>query len=376
MLLDDFGPADPHERAEAWRYSLQALRALSARDYVAADPAATLPPSLLAHCNWDETRGRRLVFVNGAYSERYSDTSALRKARPDLHIELGAESLSLVVPPGRLEQLHLVYAHVPGVIPARWQNTSRLHLTGGSVEIIEQHLGAPGAELLGAAYTELEVAPGAALRWLTLGSLPAHASLYRRVRAVLGERAGLWTTHALGGGRLQRFDLDYQLAGRQASCTSRGVFVAQDRQHIDIHLDVRQVARQTTSEVFWRGVADGRGRGILHGAIAVAAGAEGADARLESKNLLLSPHAEIDVRPVLTIQIDEVRASHGATVGQLDERALFYLRSRGVPATMAREMLIAGFCRAAFSGHEGTMLGERLDAWLDRHLAADRESMR
>ena len=100
------------------------------------------------------------------------------------------------------------------------------------------------------------------------------------------------------------------------------------------------------------------------------AGADGADAQLQTKNILLSASAEIDAQPVLEIYADEVKASHGATVGQLDERALFYLRSRGVRAADARAMLIAGFANEAFEFADDT-LRLRFDAWLTRHLAMD-----
>jgi len=146
------------------------------------------------------------------------------------------------------------------------------------------------------------------------------------------------------------------------------MFVPRAREHIDVHLDVRHAARDTVSDVLWRGVADQRGRGILRGAITVAAGADGADAQLQTRNLLLSPHAEIDAQPVLEIYADEVKASHGATVGQLDERALFYLRSRGVPATAARALLIAGFCREALQDIGDAESAARLDAALEARL--------
>jgi Fe-S cluster assembly protein SufD len=94
-------------------------------------------------------------------------------------------------------------------------------------------------------------------------------------------------------------------------------------------------------------------------------GADGADARLENKNLLLSPHAEIDSKPVLEIHADEVKASHGATVGQLDERALFYLRSRGVPREEARSLLTYAFAAAMFDAQPPPLRDE-----LRRLLAA------
>jgi Fe-S cluster assembly protein SufD len=96
--------------------------------------------------------------------------------------------------------------------------------------------------------------------------------------------------------------------------------------------------------------------------------ADGADARLQTKNLLLSPHAEIDAQPVLEIYADEVKASHGATVGQLDETALFYLRSRGIPAAQARNLMIAGFCREVFAEIDDAALRAQLEAELDQRL--------
>jgi Fe-S cluster assembly protein SufD len=146
------------------------------------------------------------------------------------------------------------------------------------------------------------------------------------------------------------------------------VFAPGGRQHLETRLDIRHLARDTSSDALWRGIADGRGRGVLHGAITVAAGADGADARLSNKNLLLSAQAEIDTQPVLEIHADEVKASHGATVGQLDERALFYLRSRGLPLEQARALLTSAFCRVALDRLDPAPLREHFTARLARQL--------
>ena len=107
---------------------------------------------------------------------------------------------------------------------------------------------------------------------------------------------------------------------------------------------------------------------MFHGAITVAQGADGADANLSNKNLLLSPHAEIDTQPVLEIHADEVKAAHGATVGQLDEQALFYLRSRGLAPDAARHLLTIAFCSAALTALAPPELREHLDAMLAARL--------
>ncbi|HRK79735.1 MAG TPA: SufD family Fe-S cluster assembly protein, partial [Thiobacillus sp.] len=116
----------------------------------------------------------------------------------------------------------------------------------------------------------------------------------------------------------------------------------------------------------WRGIAAGRGRGIFDARVVVQPGAQKADAQQSSRNLLLSPHAEIDVKPQLEIYADDVKCAHGATVGQLDEAQLFFLRSRGIDADTARALLLRGFIAEALT------LAERsgLTGWLEPHLAA------
>jgi Fe-S cluster assembly protein SufD len=145
--------------------------------------------------------------------------------------------------------------------------------------------------------------------------------------------------------------------------------LASARSHLDTQLDIRHAARDTRCDLLWRGLAAGRGRLAFHGGIHILAGADGAEAALSSKNLLLSDQAEVDTQPVLQIDADEVKAAHGATVGRLDPAALFYLRSRGLPENEARALLTLAFCREALSllGDEPTVLAlvsPRLEARL------------
>lgn len=123
------------------------------------------------------------------------------------------------------------------------------------------------------------------------------------------------------------------------------MLLADGRRHVDTRLGIEHIARNTRSQLVWRGLAGQRGRAVFHGGILIHAGADGSAAELANKNLLLSPYAEIDTQPVLEIHADEVKAAHGAAVGQLDPQALFYLRSRGLPQAQARTLLTAAFAR-------------------------------
>lgn len=367
-LLGEFGSGDALARAESWRYSRQALRALQQLSFRDAAGNAELPAALIERFDWPRTRSHRLVFVNGVLAAAHSDAGTSGAI-----VETTADAEYTIRFRGE-GTLHLVFANVATDAPSRWNAVLHIRVESGKASIAEQHVGTEGADVLGALTSEITLGDGAALQSATLGDLPGSASLARRTRITLGNGARFDSTHVLCGGRFQRFDIDADLAGAKAHLASRGVFALRGREHVDVHLDVRHAARDTTSDVLWRGVADARARGILHGAITVAPGADGADARLETKNLLLSPHAEIDAQPVLEIHADEVKASHGATVGQLDERALFYLRSRGVPLAAARSLLIAGFCRAAFARIEASELRGPFEALLDAHLPQQAEA--
>lgn len=363
VLLEEFGGSDVRVRDESWRYSKTALRALAQHEFAVADPRAELPAALTDRFDWAETRGRRIVFVNGTFSPAYSDGGALA----GVSIDHAADSATLKFA-GNAELVHLVFASIPGPQPARWNAKLDIRVCARGMHVIEQHVGAAGADVLGALQSHVDIAEQGEAQLSTLCDLPDSVSLYRHNRADIAGDGVFATAQALFGGRLQRHEAIVKLAGSRSRHSARGAFVLRGRQHVDVHLDVRHLARDTASDVVWRGVADQRARGILHGAITVAPGADGADARLQTKNLLLSPHAEIDAQPVLEIHADEVKASHGATVGQLDDIALFYLRSRGIPAAAARGLLIGGFCREVFADIADADLRSRLEAAIGTHL--------
>ncbi|MGH8040861.1 MAG: SufB/SufD family protein [Rudaea sp.] len=370
-LLEAFdGSGDALAQAESWRYSRHAVRALEQQTFAAADASAQLTPDLCARYDWPQTRGRRLVFVNGTLSAAHSDVSAL--ASGVVIGQLPGHGCAIALRGDAM--LHLVFASVAGAAPAQWRSALDIRAEDGCTQVIEQHVGVDAGAALGMLTATVAVAAAAHLRMTTLGDLPEAAALFRRTTVALAAGAALDATHALCGGHFLRAQLDVALDAPGARFALRGVSALHGRQHADVQIDVRHAAPDTTSDVLWRGVADDRARGILRGAIIVAPGADGADARLQTKNLLLSPHAEIDAQPALEIYADEVKASHGATVGELDARALFYLRTRGVPLATARNLLIAGFCREAFADVADAELRERLDALIAAHLPVTDET--
>jgi Fe-S cluster assembly protein SufD len=168
----------------------------------------------------------------------------------------------------------------------------------------------------------------------------------------------------LGAG-LVRHELTTRLSGAGADADIAGAWVLDGRRHADNHISVEHLAPGCSSEQFFRGVLGGRSRGVFNGRALIQAGADGSSVRQSNANLLLSPLAEMDTKPELEIYADEVEASHGATVGQLDETAVFYLRSRGLSDSAARRMLTVAFCRAVTDRVEGRGLAGRIAELVD-----------
>jgi len=370
-LLDELATGDERERAESWRYSRNAVRALERQAFVVADPQAALTPEFRAQFEWPQTNALRLVFVNGAFASAHStfDAAGVSIAHAPGNtcaIDIGVDLA---------QPLHVVHVAVPGAMPSRWHASLALRVAQGArATVIEQHVAASGADVLGVFNLRADIATRGVLDLVSISDIADTASLARRLSAKLDVDATLRTTHAIFGGRLQRLDFGVALGGERARLQSRGVFVLRGREHSDVHLDLRHVARDAACDVLWRGVADQRSRGIFHGAITVEPGADGSDAKLSSKNVLLSSNAEIDTQPVLEIHADEVQAAHGATVGQIDERALFYLRSRGIPLEAARRMLVAAFCAEALAGIDDADLRGRIETLATSRLPTQGDS--
>ena len=145
------------------------------------------------------------------------------------------------------------------------------------------------------------------------------------------------------GAALARNDFEAVLDGEGADCILNGLYLVEGKQVVDHHMRVEHVKPHCTSHELFKGILDGKGRAVFNGLIYVHKGAQKTDAKQSNRNLLLSRDAIANSNPQLEIFADDVRCTHGSTVGQLDEAALFYLRSRGVPCDAARALLIGAF---------------------------------
>ena len=169
------------------------------------------------------------------------------------------------------------------------------------------------------------------------------------------------------GGRLARNDITSSLNGPECQCTLDGLYLLEGKQLVDHHTRIDHFAPSCTSREHYRGILDGESHGVFNGRVVVHPHAIKTDAHQSNRNLLLSKQAEIDTKPQLEIFADDVKCTHGATVGQLDEDSLFYLRSRGVDADTARSLLIYGFANDIISRVEMPEMRTRVE-----HLVLDR----
>ncbi len=171
----------------------------------------------------------------------------------------------------------------------------------------------------------------------------------------------------LGGG-LVRHELRSRLAGEGARAGFDGAFVLDRKRHVDNHVSVDHAAPGCASSQFFRGVLGGSSRGVFNGSALIRPGSDESVVHQSNANLLLSRLAEIDTKPELEIYADEVEASHGATVGQLDEEAVFYLRTRGLSDARARRLLTTAFCRAVTDRLPDRELAEKLAVLVDQAM--------
>jgi Fe-S cluster assembly protein SufD len=367
----------PTRRREPWRYTN--LEPLAADDFdLESQPAteATLATvrALLRQPTFGAA-GRQLVLLDGqrvpglgadaidgveiaAPEERWSEfvqsfakpIAATHHPLAALNTAFGRQGLWLKLRAGAALDLpiHLV------VVAARARHAGQPRIVveaepGARATFVQHFVDCEAAELAASAQrwtncvTQLRQAPGSRIALYRLqrhGGSAVHTSL---LAAELAAGAELTAGYFDLGARLVRNDVAITLVGTDARTDLFGLMLAGAGQHIDDHTLIRHAAGATVSAENFRGIIGGRGRGVFNGKVVVDPGCQRIDARQNNDNLLLGDHAEIDTKPELEIYANDVKCSHGSTVGELDAEQLFYLRARGLDVASARRVLTTAF---------------------------------
>jgi Fe-S cluster assembly protein SufD len=346
----------PDTRTESWRYtSLADFAARLAeglgKPSAGAGPEPALARTPLAGVNLTLRDGHRIdePGAGGSLPAGIGIAPAAAALEPltsstsplvDLNTAFARDGLALRVAPGLQQPLVIRDRAVDGL--AITQPRVGVTLSAGSRATLVQ-LATDADRACANAVTRIIAEPDSELELFRLHDAGSDARRLDRIDIELQANARVRITVVDAGGPLSRQDLTVRLVGSGATLDLAGLAIGRRAAHVDHQITIEHSARQTRSRIQYRCVADAGGRAVFNGRIVVSPGAAGTDAALTNRNLLLQAGAEINTKPELEIYTDDVKCSHGATTGQLDAAALFYLQSRGVAAAEARRLLIAAF---------------------------------
>ena len=362
----------PTTRAEAWKYTNVAR---VANVPMALGPKVDVPLDTLAPYLAGGPKARRLIFVNGHVVPELShvqglpagvrvtglaralDTEpdraavALAEAEDDrsftaLNAAFAGSGSWIEVREGVevAEPLQLLFLTVgqPSPFMSHPRNVVRLG-PGAKLRLIESHVGLGEGQSLANLVSQIDLGAGAVLEHDRIELVGSGMTHIGKAFVRLGDGARLAQTVATLGGALVRNETEARIEGTGVECILNGVYLARSREHVDNLIRVHHVKPGSHSDQFYKGVIDERAHAVFAGKIIVHKDAQKTNAYQKNDNLLLSDDAEIDTKPELEIYADDVKCSHGATSGDLDPMALFYLRSRGLPLPTARSVLTFAF---------------------------------
>jgi Fe-S cluster assembly protein SufD len=188
------------------------------------------------------------------------------------------------------------------------------------------------------------------------------------LRLQQGRSANVSSHSLLLGGGLVRNNVHPVLAGEGSECLINGLFIGNGQQHLDNYMLVEHASPHCASRQFYNGILDDKAHGVFHGRIIVHKDAQKTDAKQTNRNLLLSDDARIDTKPQLEIYADDVKCTHGATIGQIEENALFYLRSRGIDEISARKLLLLAFAGECLERMAASPARDHVERLINDHL--------
>jgi Fe-S cluster assembly protein SufD len=387
----------PTTQHEDWKYTNVA--AIAAVDFVAPKPNGfhRATQELLAFSFADDAQNR-LVFIDGVYSAEHSSTANLS---PGTRVQNLAELLShdddlvapwlaryaefqdrsfvalntafmddgavIFVPAGcrMAEPIHIIFLCTGAAQPMAL-HPRNLIVCGerSEVRIVESYAGFGSGVYFVNPVTEIAGAADCVIDHYRL-QREADAAFHVGAISARLERATTLTSQQITlGGALVRNDIYAILNGEGSDCTLNGLYLTDGDQHVDNHTEIVHAQPRASSRELYKGILRGRARGVFNGKIVVRKAAQKTDARQTNKNLLLSKDAAVNSKPQLEIHADDVKCSHGSTIGQLDRDALFYLRARGIGENDARNLLSYGFAAEVLSRVNIESLRRRLEEYL------------
>lgn len=358
-------------RAEGWKYlNLRALEKGDWRAPVESDPEVT-------QYDVPDYKAARLVWVDGTFrgdlSDQVEGLTLAAEARPELQTpdafvaaNLGAGSgLHLTVSRNLNMAIHCLFVGTQDNAAAQPNLTWHVE-AGATLEVLEQHAG-PGKGLLSLVQS-WNLARDAQVKRYKL--LVQTGSVLAYTHAHVSQGAN-FDNHQLDlAGSLNRDEIRVQLAEKQAECRLNGLYWVDGRRTADSHTRIEHVVGDTQSWQHYRGIADDRGKAVFNGIVVIEKDAQRSATEQKNANLLLSDKAEINPKPELQIHADDVVASHGSTVGNLDESQLFYLRQRGIGETEARALLTFAFAEQVIEALPNAALQQFIEARVAQALPA------
>ena len=393
----------PTAKSEGWRYT--GLRNLLDQGFLPVDePVTALEPYDIEDLLIEGLDAHRIVLVNGRYAPRLSSQGTLPRGvrvgglRETLHRDPSAleglltriagdgshvfaslntagmdDGLVLLLERGvALERpIELLHVSVGMDEPRVAQPRHLVSLADGArAELIERYVSLGDSLYCTNALLEIKLGRDAVLAHRRVQIESANAFHITGLYLKQGEHSRYDGVNIGFGGAWARTDLVVGFSGEQANCDLQGLYLAGDKQLIDYHMDVHHGLPRCTSRENFKGIVYGKGKAVFDGRVYVAKDAQKTDAAMSNRNLMLSQNAEVDTKPQLEIYADDVKCSHGTTVGQIEPEMLFYLRSRGISASVARRMLCIGFAGEIIEALDN----EPLERYVAEHVGRRLES--
>jgi Fe-S cluster assembly protein SufD len=386
----------PSRRQEEWRFT--GLKAVETGDYEA--PRAIT--SRIDVTEWRVDDAHLLVFADGIFSPDVSEVGELpdgvvasnlvltaasgsdaltrhlgslapldHHAFAALNTAAVADGAFIHLPAGTQLERPVQLVFVSGVDGRATLSAPRILVVaeaGSKATIIEQHVGAGGASL-SCPVAEIVLAENAAIEHITVQEEHLTASQLA-VRHVKLARDSRYSGQAISlGGALARTDIGVVLAGEGSEASLDGLYIGDGEQQADSHITVRHASPHCTSHQLYKGILGGHARAVFNGRIIVDQDAQKTDAKQSNRNLLISDNAIVNSNPQLEIFADDVRCTHGSTIGRLDDEAIFYLRSRGIAEAAAERILTHAFAGEILDRIPHDDVRERLEKVVAERLA-------